>query len=178
VAKWLQPISTLSLSNLHIYLQQPLAEDEKIPIPQDIFDWMSRNPSFFESPELELSAEQLATLFRVSRDERAWSAQVPFVFAIESEAPASGREDVFHSTWDNNISRIFRLILSDAESIRNSNRNCSTALKRPDYGLLLKGHCVLRGKEKGSDPVGDPKQELVEKLIWQYSPLSYILGLL
>ncbi|PVF95529.1 hypothetical protein CPB86DRAFT_817168, partial [Serendipita vermifera] len=31
-------------------------------------------------------------------------------------------------------------------------------------------------EEKGSDPHGDPKRELVEKLEWIYGPLPYILG--
>jgi hypothetical protein len=162
------------LQNLHIYLQRPLAEDEKIPIPQDEFDWLSRN---MEHPEFELSAEQLAALFRVSTDERTRRLEWIFSSAIESIPPAYGTEELFHSTWDRNISNILEFILSRAEIIRNSNRNTSTALKRPDYGLLIKNHCILRGEEKGSNTAGNPAEELVDKLIWTYDPLPYILGL-
>jgi hypothetical protein len=165
------------LQNLHIYLQRPLAEDEKIPISQDKFDWLSTNPSLAVAPDLALIAEQLGSLYRVSIDERAHDVERIFSNAIYSRPPAYGTEELFHSTWDSNISRILKLILSSAEPLRNSNCNTSAAHKRPDYGLLIKNHCVLRGEEKGSDPSGDPARELVDKLIWTYDPLPYILGL-
>jgi hypothetical protein len=175
--KWLQPIPVLNLQDLHIYLQQPLAEDEKIPIPQDEFDRLSTNPSVAVSPELALIAEQLETLYRVSTDERAHDIQRLFSYAIEQVPLSNGTEEAFHAMWDENISNILKLILSYAQSIRNSNRNTSTALKRPDYGLLIKNHCILRGEEKGSNTAGNPAEELVDKLIWTYDPLPYILGL-
>jgi hypothetical protein len=176
VKKWSQPSPVLRLQDLHTYLRQPLAEDEKIPISQRKFDRLS-NPSLVGYPALALNAEELAELFRVSTDERAYSAETPFLGAINTECPENGTEGVFHSTWDDNISKILTFILSYAERIRNSNRNTSMALKRPDYGLLVKGHCVFRGEEKGSDSSGDPAQELVNKLEWSYDPLPYILGL-
>ncbi len=63
--------------------------------------------------------------------------------------------------------------------IHNRNENTSTALKWPDYGFLLYRHCILRGEEKGNGTSGDPKKELLDKLVcWTYKPLKYILGLL
>jgi hypothetical protein len=177
VARWSQPIAATSLQTLGTYLQQPLIEEEKIPISQNQFNKLCV-PYSIESPRNALSAEQLSTLFRVSADERARDAYQVCLTAIRLVSPAEGTEDLFHSTWDINISHILHFILSDAKPIRNSNQNTSTALKRPDYGLLVKNHCVLRGEEKGSDSIGDPKQELANKLIWTYSPLPYILGLL
>jgi hypothetical protein len=178
VAKWSQPTPAPNLQDLRNYLQQPLAENEKIPITQSTFDFLTRDTSFIDHPTSALSAEQLEILFRVSTEERAKVVEVPFVSAIESTPPVSGTEDLFHSTWDANISGILRLILPDAEPIRNSNRNTSTALKRPDYGFLIKNHCIVRGEEKGSESSGDPERELVDKLVWTYHPLPCILGLL
>jgi hypothetical protein len=117
------------LTELRTYLQQPLAEDEKIPIPLDVFTLLSRNNSYVEFPRSAVSAEQLETLFRVSTDERAWVVEISFINAVEADPPASGTEDLFHSTWDNNISRILKLILSNATPIRNGNDNTTTALK-------------------------------------------------
>jgi hypothetical protein len=176
VAKWSRPISGLSLTDLRAYLQRPLAEDEKIPIPQRRFDRLSKHPFLAESPELALSHEQVATLFRISTDEWAEDAEALFACAIDSVPPASGTKDLFHATWDNNILRILRFILSNAKPIRNSNDNTRTALKWPDYGLLINNHGVLRGEERSSDGAGDPERDLVNKCIWSYDPLPYILG--
>jgi hypothetical protein len=79
--------------------------------------------------------------------------------------------------WDNNIANILQLILPEAEFIRDSDRDTSTALKRPDFGFLVKNNCILRGEEKGLESREDPKQELLDKLIYTYQPLKYILGL-
>jgi hypothetical protein len=176
VEKWSQPSPTLRLQDLHTYLRQPLEEDEKIPISQQTFDQVS-NASFLIYPKLALTAEKLATLFRVSTDECAPGVERLFLYAVDRECPESGTEDRFHSTWDENISNILTFILSYAQPIRSSNRNTSTALKRPDYGLLIGNYCIFRGEEKGSNSSDDPAQELTDKLKWDYDPLPYILGL-
>jgi hypothetical protein len=176
VNEWSQPSATLRLQDLSTHLRQPLERHEKIPIPQQKFDRMIVSSSNVP-PECLLSAEELATLFRVSADECADQVETLFLCAVNTECPASGTEDLFHSTWDENISKILSLILSYSKPIRNSNRNTSTALKRPDYGLLIKNSCIFRGEEKGSETSGNPAKELTDKLEWTYDPLPYILGL-
>jgi hypothetical protein len=166
------------LQNLSSHLQQPLAEDEKIPISQDQFDKLSTLSSSAAFPEAALSAEEAATLFRVSEDEHADDFEQLFFTAIALSPPTRGTEDAFHGTWDNNIGNILKLILPAGETIRNSNHNTSTGLKPPDYGFLLKGHCYVRGEEKGTDSTDDPEQELIDKLRWTYQPLPFIFGLL
>jgi hypothetical protein len=181
VEKWSRPIpeQALDLHNLMLHLQHPLAEDEKIPISQDSFDDLTKVSSKVLFPESALSAEEAKTLFRVSEDESATPLEQLFVTAIERNPLSSGTEDAFHGTMEDNIGWILRTLLPEGVPIRNSNRNTSTALKRPDYGFLVKGHCLVRGEEKGTNPAGDPKQELVEKLHrWTYEPLPFILGLL
>jgi hypothetical protein len=177
--KWTRPIpeQALDLQNLCVHLQQPLAEDEKVPISQDQFDWLSKIPSSVEYPEFALSVEEAKTLFRVSEDECTRGVERILVGAIESNIHPSGSRNLFHGTWDNNISHILRLILPDSESVRNGT-STSPALKWPNYGLLIKNHCIVRGEEKGSESGGDPKRELLDKLRWTYQPLPYILGLL
>jgi hypothetical protein len=181
VQKWSRPIpeQALDLHNLMIHLQHPLAEDERIPISQDSFDNLTKFSSEFLFPEAALSAEEAKTLFRVSEDESARPAERLFVPAIERIPPPSGTEDTFHGTMEDNIGWILKTLLPEGVSIRNSNRDSSTALKRPDYGFLMKGHCVVRGEEEGTDSPGDEERELVEKLYrWTYQPLPFILGLL
>jgi hypothetical protein len=175
VERWSRsiPEQALSLQSLRIHLQQPLAEDEKIPISQHQFDRLS-----YSVRGGTLSAEEVKTLFRVSEDECAVELSVLFEGAIYSVPPASGTEDIFHSTWEDNIGKILRLILPAGEPIRNGNRDSTTELKWPDYGLLFKSHCILRGEENGSETAGNPERELVDKLRWTYQPLPFILGLL
>lgn len=172
--RWSYPVPTANVDALRIYLQQPLKEEEKVPIQQTVFDGLC-------FPHIDqhgaLTAQQLSTLFRVSTNESADRVSLLFMNAIISTPPPTGTEELFHSTYDNNISSIVKFILGLATPIRNSNRGTSTALQRPDYGLLINEHCILRGEEKGSDSAGDPKRELVDKIVqWKWHPLRYILG--
>jgi hypothetical protein len=176
VARWSRPVPAPSVEALRLYLQQPLTEEEKIPISQSNFDRLCV-PFSTESPGSALCAQQLSTLFRVSPDQRARSIKASFLAAIQSAPPQIGTEDCFHGTYDKNISDILKITLSGSTVIRNSNRNTSTALKRPDYGLIVNGHCIFRGEENGSESDGDPERELLEKIRYIYA-LLYVLGLL
>jgi hypothetical protein len=176
VARWSRPVPASSVEALRLYLQQPLTEEEKIPISQSNFDRLCV-PFSAESPGSALCPQRLSTLFRVSADKRARGIITPFFSAIQSTPPPIGTEDCFHSTYDKNISDILKITLSDSTVIRNSNRNTSTALKRPDYGLVVDGNCIFRGEEQGSDSTGDPERELLEKIRYIYTIL-YVLGLL
>lgn len=161
---------------LRIHLQLPLTDEEKIPISQSAFDRLV-TPFTVSNPTLTLTADKLATLFRVSEVEKARSIRDVFQMIITKTPPTNGSEDAFHSTWDANISEVLQLVLSTRDFVRNSSRNTSTSLKRPDYGFLVKNNCVLRGEEKAPNSSDNPEAELVEKLIYTYHPLTYILGL-
>jgi hypothetical protein len=176
VKRWSKPIAAPSMPILRAHLQLPLTEEEKAPISQNAFNDLV-TPFSVTNPTLTLPADTLGTLFRVSTEQSAKKIRNLFRQIIDNTPPTDGTEEAFHHTWDANISDVLHLVLSTKDSIRNSNRNSSTALKRPDYGLLVKNHCILRGEEEGSDAAADPKRELVDKLRWTYDPLPYILGL-
>ena len=176
--RWSRPVPAPSVEILRGYLHQPLTENEKVPLSQEFFNMLYRAYSS-GPPGNALSAEKLLSLFRVSEDEEASRVFPLFWNALDRAIPRHGTEDSFHEAWDQNIGSILGSILPSTIRIRNSNRNTSTALKRPDYGLLVKNHCVFRGEEKGSDSAGNPNDELVNKIErWTYDPLPYILGLL
>lgn len=179
VEKWATPVVIPNLHALSSYFQQPLKDNEKIPISQEDFDAMC-TPHTTLAPELALSEQQLAALFRVSEDARAPSLTVAIHHTIDRPPPKDGTEDRYHFTYDMNISTIIESILPDGEVGRNSNRETSTQLKWPDYSFRIRNYCILRGEEKGARTDGDPARELLDKLTkeWLYKPLSWILGLL
>ena len=141
------------------------------------FDWLCALSSC-GSRVNDLTEQQLSTLFRVSEDEQAGPIENLFTTAIDYELPLTGPEQRFHCTYDTSITRIIESILLETDVIRNSDRNMNTALQRPDFGLVLNTHCILRGEETGSNTSDNPEQDLRLKLRWQHDPLQYLLGLL
>jgi hypothetical protein len=96
-------------------------------------------------------------------------------WAVATPAPDSGGTEMsFIGFWDNNI---ICAILPPSKTIRNSNRDTSTGLLRPDFGVLTQGICIFRGEENSPTCSGDhPKRELIDKLTWTYDPAPCILG--
>jgi hypothetical protein len=158
------------------HLQTPLREEEKVPITQEEFRRLVTIYSP-DSPKAELKAKQVATLFRISDKEDAPAIFGALWTALRVSPPLTGSEAIFHSTWDANISEIIKTILIEGHAIRDSNHNTNTALKRPDYGFLVKKHCLFRGEEKHAESMDNPKKELLDKLVdFPYEPLEFILG--
>jgi hypothetical protein len=178
VERWSHPVSATSIETLRLFLLQLLEHDDRVPISRLSFEMLCAH-SFWASLESTLTAEQVLTLFRVVDKECPSEAGKQFIYSLTTIPPSTGTEDAFHETYDTNITRIFKLILRGTTSIRNSNKGTSTALKQPGFGLLVKGHCLFRGEEKGPDTPGDPERELITTVgRWEYDPLPYILGLL
>ena len=179
MARWTQSVCAETVETLLIHLQRPLLEEEKIPIRQKDFDNLCAHLPFQYSSEA-LSAEQASTLFRVSKDQHARDVLLHCEYAIIF-SESGGTKEFYHATYDVNISRFLKFVLSRAtntKSIRNSNKNASADLKLPAYGLLLYGHCILRVRRRATTQA-EPRKELVDKLVrWTYKPLKYILGLL
>lgn len=175
LSRWSKPVPGLdNLESLRRYFELPLKDEDKIPITQAYFDRLCGQHALHRP----IIAEALPNLFRVSADECAEEALEIFSRAVKQEPPQTDTDGVFHFTYDMNISEIVGFILSNSRYGRNTNHNTSTTLQRPDYNLTINNHCLLRGEEKGVNSTGNPRNELVEKLVWTYSPLPYIFGLL
>jgi hypothetical protein len=175
--RWAKPVEAKTLPILSNHLGKPLAEEEKIPVTQNEFDGLVSEASL-ESPRAEVTAEQLATLFRISEREAVNDLRNKIdVNIIKRSPPEDGTESVFHSTWDLNISDILSVIIPAGKIIRDSNHHTSTGLQRPDYGFLIKNHCIFRGEEKAPNSTDNPEAELIDKLLYSYEPLPYILGM-
>jgi len=174
VNRWSSPRHTQDEKGLRQIINSPLVEDEKIPITQAEFDRMvKRTTNRLEA----LHPDDLAALFRVSEEDTA-----PLIHqhvasrVIENRPQTHGTEQSFIGFWDDLICRTLRLVLQ-GNFIRNSNRSTSTDLFRPDFGYLMRGHCLFRGEEKAPESRGEPIKELKAKIVdWTYGILDYILG--
>lgn len=174
--RWQQPVPVPDVVTLLGHIQSPLLDEEKVPISQQEFDKLITGYDV-SHPNAILQAEKLKALFRVSNDESAFPLLVEFGYTLFFSPPEPGTESSFHSLWDINISLIIRTILSNGSSIRDSNKNTNTGLKRPDYGFLVNTYCLFRGEEKAPNSNDNPERELVEKLLdFSYQPLNFILG--
>ena len=50
-------------------------------------------------------------------------------------------------------------------------------LNRPDFVLLMRNICVIRGEEKGEGGRGEPARELIDKFnTWDYGDTPYLFG--
>ena len=121
------------------------------------------------------SNDDFQKLFRRNDHEQAENllpALIPVVFRDAPEE--NGTEASYVTLWDDNIRCILRAIFTQGQTraIRGSNRDMSTLLRRPDFGLLTDGSCIFRGEEKvGSYSGLSPRYELTEKLVWTYDPV-------
>ena len=131
---------------LRAHLQLPLREEEKIPISQSEFDDLINSFSA-DIPQI-LTAEELATLCRVSEDEKAFAIRTILICIILENPPTSGTEETFHQMWDSNISHVLWTVFSTARPIRHRKLGTSWGLKVPNYGLLVKNCCLFRGEER------------------------------
>ena len=70
-------------------------------------------------------------------------------------------ENAFHTFSDDNIQKLLEVTIP-CRTIWNSNKQMSTALLRPDFGVLIDSICTFRGKEKAPRYHGPhPKDELI-----------------
>ena len=160
-----------SIAELKALVDQPLLDDEKIPLGYDRFLSLINTTT----PAARCSRVQVGALFR-SEDGLGYSALDKIFFIVSEPPPLSGTEASFHSFWDSNVRSILELLIPVGRSIRDSSQHTATGLLRPDYGFLLRNLCTFRGEEKPPDSNEDPKEELSTKLAWAYDPAPYVLG--
>jgi len=172
--QWSSPRHAQDENDLRHILNSPLVEDEKIPITQAQFDRMVK----CSTDRLEaLHPGDLAALFRVSEEDTAPLIHQHVASRVIGNRPQThGTEQSFIGFWDDLICQTLKLVLQGT-FIRNSNRSTSTGLLRPDFGYLMRGHCLFRGEEKAPESRGEPIKELKDKIVdWTYGLLDYILG--
>lgn len=168
-------ITTLpSVEELGSLLEQPLANAEKVPISQSMFDFLLSVISDI------CSKHDIETLFTIGEEPLTLS----YIFlAALYPPPSSGTERSFLPFWDDNIRKIIKLLMPSGTTIRNGDQDAmGTRNPRPDFEFLVGTACPFIGEEEGTEDeegtenVTDPREELIDKLSWVYSPAPYILG--
>ena len=156
------------------YVNGPLSSDMKIPVSNDFLDAIA--PSGLDLDRL--TRAEAEALFRPTEHETADFLTTHVASILLSSNPEdAGTESSLHGFWDQNIRTLLRIVLK-ARTIRDSNDHTSTALQRPDFGLLVNGICLFRGEEKAQGYSGThPKNELFDKLTWTYDPALFVLGM-
>jgi len=163
-----------SIEELKALVDQPLSDDEKIPLGYDRFLSLINTTT----PAAWCSRANVGAVFR-SEDGLGYSALDKIFFIVSEPPPRLGTEAteaLFHSFWDSNVCSILELLIFVGRSIRDSSRHTATGSLRPDYGFLLRNLCTFRGEERPPDSNEDPKAELSNKLAWAYDPAPYVLG--
>jgi hypothetical protein len=87
-------------------------------------------------------------------------------------------EDSFHQFWDDLINDSVELFCPERVSRdRNTNHFAFSGNLRPDLiGSVRQKWALLRAEEKSPYTAGDPRTELLEKLLWTYHGLPYIFA--
>ncbi|CAK4145101.1 unnamed protein product [Aphanomyces euteiches] len=85
-------------------------------------------------------------------------------------------ESSFVVFWDEVTRNVVNTVIT-GRSVRDTGQLASTGTNRPDLIFIVDSVCVFRGEEKppGSS-IETPLQELVNKLVWTYGEVPYLLG--
>jgi hypothetical protein len=170
---WDAKRARLTLPPIHELIQTldaPLADNEKIPIPEELSKRLLDVKEHCQRSDVDM-------LFHVDDECISTTAMLVFYNAVMCPPPSlNGTEDSFHVFLDKNIREVLKLLLDDATDIRNSNFNTATARARPSFALILNNYCVFRGEEKAPTSTEDAKKELSDKLLWVYENAPYVMG--
>ena len=151
------------ITQLASIANEPLAHDDKIPIPEEIMNALVLSCGLTDLCTLD----DVKLLFRAGE---GYSNLDHFLYVIEKNPPSQGTEQTFTPFWDHNVRDILEVVVDTGSSQRNSGQHTETRNLRPAYSFIVNKLCVIRGEEKGPDDHEDPRHELAEKLWWAYTP--------
>ncbi|XAR66186.1 Cyclin-dependent kinase [Bertholletia excelsa] len=165
------PPTLPSLFELSWHLQEPPPEELRFPLRRDIYRDLPQGKELFFTTSSELldcrsiAFELLTPILRPN----------PSI----SAAMASSR-DSFISLWDDCINRVITKFCSIEMGIIRKPSSSVEALQDqwPNVTGFLRNFCLWRGEEIHQLREGqlDPSSSMVEKLLWSYMDLPYILG--
>ncbi|RVX08218.1 hypothetical protein CK203_017716 [Vitis vinifera] len=166
------PTTLPSLFELSWHLQEPPPEDLRFPLRRDVYRDLPQGKEVFFTTSTELldcRAFTFDILSSIIRSNPSISA-----------ATATSR-DSFVGLWDDCINRVVSKFCSiEMIVIRKPSSSSAEALQDqwPNVTGFVRNFCLWRGEEIDQLRDGhiDPSSSIVEKLLWTYMDLPYLLG--
>ncbi|XP_039011023.1 uncharacterized protein LOC120140027 [Hibiscus syriacus] len=165
------PTTLPSLFELSWHLQEPPPEEYRFPLRKDVYRDLpaGKEVLFTTSSELlDCRAIVYDVLSSIIRTNPSLSA-----------ATATGR-DSFISLWDDCINRVVSKFCSVEMVMIRKPSSLTEPLQDqwPNLTGFVRKFCLWRGEETDQVREGhvDPSSSLVEKLLWTYTDLPYVLG--
>ncbi|KAI4347471.1 hypothetical protein L6164_008283 [Bauhinia variegata] len=166
------PQSLPSLLELSLYLQEPPPEELRFPLRRDVYRDLPQGKDLFFTTSTELL------------DCRAIMHDIisPVIRANPSlTATTSSSRDSFIGLWDDCINRVVSRFCSQEMVLTRKPSSVSAEILQdqwPNVTGFVRSYCLWRGEETDQLREGqlDPSYTIVEKLLWTYVDLPYILG--
>ncbi|XP_027162593.1 uncharacterized protein LOC113763089 [Coffea eugenioides] len=166
------PPTLPSLFELSWHLQEPPPEEFRFPLRKDVYKDLPQGKDLFFSISSELldcRAIAYDILSPIMRQNPSLSG-----------ASASAR-DSFIGLWDDCVNRIVsKFCAVEMVFVRKSSSPLAETMQDewPNMTAFVRNFCLWRGEETDQLREGqiDPSSSIVEKLLWTYADLPYVLG--
>ncbi|KAF8413078.1 hypothetical protein HHK36_001054 [Tetracentron sinense] len=166
------PTTLPSLIQLSWHLQEPPAEDLRFPLRKDVYRDLPQGKELFFTTSNELL------------DCRAFTFDIlsPIIRSNPSiSSTTATSRDSFIGLWDDCINRVVSKFCSlEMVIVRKPSSSPEETLQDqwPNVTGFVRNFCLWRGEETNQVREGDldPSSSIVEKLLWTYMDLPYILG--
>lgn len=166
------PTTLPSLFELSWHLQEPPPEELRFPVRKDVYRDLPQGKELFFTTSTELLDCRAITYDILS----------PIMRPNPSLTGAtSTSRDSFIGLWDDCMNRIISKFCSiEMVFIRKSSSSLAETVKDqwPNVTGFIRNFCLWRGEETDQLREGhlDPSNSIVDKLLWTYMDLPYILG--
>ncbi|KAI3808194.1 hypothetical protein L1987_24141 [Smallanthus sonchifolius] len=166
------PPSLPSLIDLPWYLQEPPSEELRFPLRKDLYR------------DLPQGKELLFTTSSEPLDCRSIAFDILSPIARSNPTLTTNTRESFIALWDDCINRVvskfsnLEMVFIRKPSRLHSNNN-GVQDQWPNVTGFVRNFCLWRGEETDrlrEDNNLDPSSQLVQKLLWSYLDLPYILG--
>lgn len=167
------PPTLPSLFELSWHLQEPPPEEFRFPLRKDVYKDLPQGKELFFSTSSELMLDCRGITYDILS---------PIMRQNPSLSGAAGASrDSFIGLWDDCINRIIsKFCCVEMVFVRKSSSPMAETMQDewPNVSASLRNFCLWRGEETDQAREGhvDPCSSIVEKLLWTYTDLPYILG--
>ncbi|KAI3931209.1 hypothetical protein MKW92_036486 [Papaver armeniacum] len=169
------PTSLPSLFELSWHLQEPPSEELRFPLRKDVYRDLPQGKELFFTTTAELLDCRAITFDILS----------PIVRSnLGISISTATSRDSFISLWDDCINRVVskfcsqEMVVVRKPCFSSSSSNECLQDQWPNVTGFIRNLCLWRGEEVDKLREGnlDPSSSIIEKILWTYTDLPYILG--